>query len=70
MLLDGHKCLKKTEKNKNEIRSLYGFVKIIEWLIERANISKNWICYVINEGAVSRNAGVTTFGPPCTSPNA
>ena len=43
-LWDGQKCLKKAEMNENEqkmSRFLFAFVKILEWLTERAHISKN-----------------------------
>ena len=54
--------------NENEQkmnRFLFAFVKILEWLIDGAHISKNQIHYIVNEAAISCNVGVTTFGPPC-----
>ena len=45
-------------------RFLFSFIKILEWLIERAQISKNEINYVSTEAeaAISRNVRVTIFG--------
>ena len=66
-LWDGQKCLRKTEKNKNEQKMdwfWFSVIKIPEWLIERAQISKNEINYVSTEAeaAISRNVGVPIFG--------
>ena len=66
-LLDGEKYLKKVRLTGTEMGQLLIAVdRILEWLLEGANISQNKIYYASKEATISHNVGVTTFGPHCT----